>query len=143
MLCKNSSNAIILLIKILIYKCEIGIRIKFRARLRDPHFAARKGTYILLKFHYDIEKYACSFSDHDKVIRKWKLVKKINLMRWKESVLLHQAKLIQRKLTIVLFLDRARSSFFENHQTHSLIALGYVSTLMSLLKKTYLLNSIF
>ena len=76
MLCKNTTNAIILLIKILIYKCKIGMGIDFRARLRDPDFAAYKGACILLKFHYDIEKCACSFSRHDKVIRKWKLVRK-------------------------------------------------------------------
>ena len=35
-----------------------------------------KYKVILPKFHYDIEECACNFSLHDKIVSKWKLVKK-------------------------------------------------------------------
>ena len=43
---------------------------------REPDFA---GVQSYVKFHYNIEKFARDFSHHDKILSKWKPMKKIIL----------------------------------------------------------------
>ena len=64
--CKNVINCIILVVKFFIYKCKM--------EGRNPEFA---GVQSYLKFHYNIEKSACDFSHQDKILSKWKPMKKL------------------------------------------------------------------
>ena len=63
---KNAINCIILVVKFFIYKCKM--------EGREPDFA---GVQSYVKFHYNIEKFARDFSHHDKILRKWKPMKKL------------------------------------------------------------------
>ena len=62
---KNAINCIILVVKFFIYKCKM--------EGRNPHFA---GVQSYLRFHYNIEKFACDFSYQDKSLSKWKPMEK-------------------------------------------------------------------
>ena len=64
--CKNAINCTFLVVKFFIYKC------KMEGRNLD---SARVQSY--LKFNYNIEKIACDFSHQDKILSKWKSMKKI------------------------------------------------------------------
>ena len=64
--CKNAINCIILVVKFFIYKCKM--------EGRNPDFA---GVQSYLKFHYNIENFACDFSHQDKILSKWKPMKKL------------------------------------------------------------------
>ena len=64
--CKNAINCIILVVKFFIYKCKM--------EGRNPDFA---GIQSYLKFHYNIEKFACDFALQDRILSKWQLMKKL------------------------------------------------------------------
>ena len=64
--CKNAINCIILVVKFFIYKCKM--------EGRNPNFA---GIQCYLKFNYSIEKFACDVALQDKILSKWKLMKKL------------------------------------------------------------------
>ena len=64
--CKNAINCIILVVKFFIYKCKMEGRI--------PDFA---GVPSYVKFHCNIEKFACDFSHQIKFLSKWKLMKNL------------------------------------------------------------------
>ena len=64
--CKNAINCIILVVKFFIYKCKM--------EGRNPDFA---GIQSYLKFHYNVEKFACDFFYQDKILSKWKPMKKL------------------------------------------------------------------
>ena len=55
--CKNAINCIILLVKFFIYKCKM--------EGRNPDFASIQSY---LKFHYNVEKFACDFFYQDKIL---------------------------------------------------------------------------
>ena len=57
---KNAINCIILGVKFFIYKCKM--------EGRNPDFA---GLQSYLRFHYNIEKFACDFSHQDKMLIKF------------------------------------------------------------------------
>ena len=63
---KNAINCIILVVKFSIYKCKMeGC---------NPDFA---GVQSYLRFHYNIEKFACDFSYRGKTLSKWKPMEKL------------------------------------------------------------------
>ena len=62
MTCKNAINCIILVVKFFIYKG------------RNPDFASVQSY---LKFHYNIEKFACDLTHQDKILSKWKPMTKL------------------------------------------------------------------
>ena len=64
--CKNGIICIILVVKFFIYKCKM--------EGHNPDFA---GTQSYLKFNYNIKKFACDFVLQDKILIKWKLMKKL------------------------------------------------------------------
>ena len=64
--CKNVINCIILVVTFFIYKCKM--------QFCWLHFA---GVQSYLKFHYNIETFACNFAHQDKILSKWKSMKNL------------------------------------------------------------------
>ena len=64
--CKNAINCIILVVKFFMYKCKM--------EGRNPDFA---GIQSYLKFNYNMEKFVCDFALQDRILSKWKLMKKL------------------------------------------------------------------
>ena len=62
----NAINCIILVVKFFIYKCKM--------ERRFPDFP---GIQSYLKYHYTIEKFACSFYHQDKILSKWRQMEKL------------------------------------------------------------------
>ena len=64
--CKIAINCILLVVKFFTYKCKV--------EGRNPDFA---GVQSYLKFNYNIEKFACDLTHQDKILSKWKPMKKL------------------------------------------------------------------
>ena len=63
---KNAINCIILVVKFFMYKCKM--------EGRNPDFACVQSY---LRFHYNVEKFACDFCYQDNILSKWKPMEKL------------------------------------------------------------------